>query len=574
MTGVDPLHHENDVRGRADAEADEHAVIDGLPDGLCVVEREPGSTRYRFVRANAAFDEVTGVTGVVGKRCDEVVPAFDATVRALFDRVIATGEPSRFIADDETDGVVRRIDAYAFRVGDAERARVAVQLIDVTQRIRTDEAVRARLAEMTVIIDHAPLGVFLVDADVRLLHVNAFARGGSTVDVEALIGQDFIALLRAGGPSEATDRVVDAFHRVGRTGESAAFSEFESKREDGTTGYFDWCLDRVRLPDGSHAISCFFTDVTRHVQAQRALAVSEARYRTLFDRIDEGFCVVDVEFDDAGRPVDCRIVESNPAFGRQTGSVEVKGRSFKDLNPHLDPVWIEAYGQVALTGVPFRTTQYVTSTDQWFDLSAFPLDDGPSHRVAALFNDVTARQRAEAVLRQNLATLHHDAHHDALTGLPNRALFEDRLELAVAEAARYGRRLAVLFVDLDGFKRINDLHGHAAGDAALIEVAARLGRSLRSSDTLARLHGDEFVVLLSEVAADADARALAETLLAAIEPPIVIEARSVSLTASIGVCVYPRDAGDAAGLLRVADTAMYRVKADGKNGVFEGLAED
>lgn len=558
--------------GHAGDPVDAHAVIEGLPDGLCVVEREPGTTSYRFVRANAAFDEVTGATGVAGKRCDTVLPAFNATVRDLFDRVIATGEPTRFIADDETHGVVRRIDAYAFRVGDADSGRVAVQLIDVTQRIHKDEEVRSRLGEMIAIVDHAPLGVFLVDSDVRLLHVNTFARGGASVDVDALIGRDFIALLRA-NPSENTDLVVDAFMRVARTGEPAEFHEFPSTSPEGTPTKVDWRLNRVRLPDGSNAVVCYFTDVTRHVEARQALAASEARYRTLFERIEEGFCVVDVELDDAGRPVDCRIVEANPAFVRQTGFSDVVGRTFRELNPDLDAVWVEAYGQVALTGTPLRTIDRDTATDRWYELSAFPIDDADEHRVAALFTDVTARERIEAMLRQNLATLHHDAHHDALTGLPNRVLFEDRLELAVAEAARHGRRLAVLFIDLDGFKRINDVHGHAAGDAALVEVAARLARSLRASDTLARLHGDEFVVLLPEIAADADARALAATLLDALAPPIKLAGQGSSLTASIGVCVYPRDADDAASLLRAADAAMYRAKAGGKNDVFEGLVE-
>jgi diguanylate cyclase (GGDEF)-like protein/PAS domain S-box-containing protein len=573
VTGREPRAGDADRERRAVDLEDEHLVIEGLPDGLCVVERDPETAGYRFVGANVAFSEVTGRTDVAGRACEVVLPAFDATVRDLFDRVIATGEPMRFVADDETHGVVRRIDAYAFRVGDARRGRVAVQLIDVTQRMRTDDVVRSRLGEMSTIVDHAPLGVFLVDADERLLHVNAFARGGASGDVDALIGRDFIALLRA-NPTEHTDRVVDAFLRVARTGEPAEFREFPSTRADGAPSLVDWSLNRVRLPDGSNAVVCYFTDVTRHVEARRALAASEARYRTLFERIEEGFCVVDVLLDDAGRPVDCRIVEANTAFVAQTGFSDVVGRTFKDLNPDLEAVWVEAYGEVARTGRAHRTIEYVEATDQWFELSAFPMDDTRSLRVAALFTDVTARKQAEAVLRQNLDTLHHDAHHDALTGLPNRVLFEDRLELAVAEAARHGRRLAVLFVDLDGFKRINDVHGHAAGDAALFEVATRMARSLRASDTLARLHGDEFVVLLPEIAADADARTLAATLLEAIAAPIDIGGRSSSLTASVGVSVYPRDASDAGDLLRAADAAMYRAKAGGKNGVVEGSAED
>ncbi len=171
----------------------------------------------------------------------------------------------------------------------------------------------------------------------------------------------------------------------------------------------------------------------------------------------------------------------------------------------------------------------------------------------------------EEMIRQRTAELAHLAHHDHLTGLPNRMLLVERLERAVTAAGRYGRNLAVLFIDLDGFKHVNDTFGHNAGDEVLRETARRLQANLRSSDTLARLSGDEFVVLVSEMSRATDAREIAEALLACLADPYPVQGNDVALTASIGVSVYPQDALDAATLQQHADIAMYHAKESGKN---------
>jgi diguanylate cyclase (GGDEF)-like protein/PAS domain S-box-containing protein len=173
----------------------------------------------------------------------------------------------------------------------------------------------------------------------------------------------------------------------------------------------------------------------------------------------------------------------------------------------------------------------------------------------------------EEKVRQRTAELAHRAHHDYLTGLPNRALFEERLERAVATAERYGRRLAVLFLDLDGFKVVNDTHGHEAGDRILKQVAGRMPAGLRSSDTLARFGGDEFVVLVSEIAQPLDAREVAISLLASLTGPYEILGDQITLRASVGISVFPEDGPDASKLLRHADVAMYEAKENGGNDV-------
>ncbi|MCP5269331.1 MAG: diguanylate cyclase [Zoogloeaceae bacterium] len=162
--------------------------------------------------------------------------------------------------------------------------------------------------------------------------------------------------------------------------------------------------------------------------------------------------------------------------------------------------------------------------------------------------------------------LRQQAQTDALTGLPNRALFEDRLERALASATRKQRQAAILFIDLDKFKAVNDSLGHAAGDQLLQEVSMRLAACLRVMDTVSRLGGDEFTVLLPEIESENDAISVAEKITAAIARPVDISGHEVHVTCSVGIALFPEDADEAGSLLRHADFAMYSAKAAGHNG--------
>ncbi len=163
------------------------------------------------------------------------------------------------------------------------------------------------------------------------------------------------------------------------------------------------------------------------------------------------------------------------------------------------------------------------------------------------------------------AELTHQAQYDALTDLPNRALFRDRLDQAIALAARGGSMVGVLFFDLDGFKRINDTLGHLVGDKVLIESARRLGGGIRKSDTLARMGGDEFMMVLNAPKHPSDIAVVAQKCLDAISKPIPVDGKELSIGASVGISIYPEDAQDSAEAQRHADMAMYRAKAAGKN---------
>lgn len=188
---------------------------------------------------------------------------------------------------------------------------------------------------------------------------------------------------------------------------------------------------------------------------------------------------------------------------------------------------------------------------------------------------VTGRARAFAQaqamtreLREREEYMRHMAQHDPLTQLPNRALFSDRLQAALARARRERSRAALMFVDLDHFKPVNDACGHAVGDSLLIAATERMRECLRESDTLARVGGDEFVVLLPHIDSRDDARQVAERIRASIALPFQIGPHQIDISASIGICIFPEHAGDEVGLMKCADTAMYQAKDAGRDRLF------
>lgn len=174
--------------------------------------------------------------------------------------------------------------------------------------------------------------------------------------------------------------------------------------------------------------------------------------------------------------------------------------------------------------------------------------------------DITERKRAEQIIAFH-------AFHDALTGLPNRALFTDRLQQAIAHARRYQTRLAVLFVDLDRFKLVNDTYGHLKGDQLLQHTASRLRHCLRGSDTLSRMGGDEFIAFVSDLQGREDADAVATKILHELREPFSLGSGDFRISVSVGIAVFPQDGVTESELIRNADAAMYQVKKSGKNGI-------
>jgi diguanylate cyclase (GGDEF)-like protein/PAS domain S-box-containing protein len=260
----------------------------------------------------------------------------------------------------------------------------------------------------------------------------------------------------------------------------------------------------------------------------------------------------------------------NPVAEKLTGwsLAEARGRPLQDVltitydnesEPMLAPQSASVEAGVASTSASGTLTRR-DGAEFAIEHSATPMHDDRGDVIGAVmvFRDVSAAR----AITQKLA---YAAHHDALTGLPNRLLFESRLTQAMALARRHNCEAAVLFLDLDRFKPVNDAWGHLVGDRLLQSVADLLQRCVRNTDTVSRFGGDEFVVLLSEISRPADAVALAEKIVHALRIPHTIDGHSLLGTASIGIGLYPHDGSDPQTLLRNADDAMYGAKRSGGN---------
>ena len=297
-------------------------------------------------------------------------------------------------------------------------------------------------------------------------------------------------------------------------------------------------------------------------EAKRDQVEALARFEATFAGALTGMLLMDL---------DGRIIDSNPAIQKLLGHShgELEGHRTSELvHPDDRREARSAYLKMIADGRSSLRLQHRfvgrDSTVLWVDVSASLVRDSDGHKsfVITMIQDVTQRKKAEAALRSQAALNQHQALHDALTGLANRTLFRDRIEHAVKAMRRADARAAVLVIDLDGFKEINDSLGHAAGDDLLVELGRRLEAALRTSDTVARLGGDEFGVLLPHASVPDDVQRAVERMQAAIEEPIVFQGMSLSLEASIGVALYPDDGKDVETLLGCADGAMYQAKEE------------
>jgi diguanylate cyclase (GGDEF)-like protein/PAS domain S-box-containing protein len=290
-------------------------------------------------------------------------------------------------------------------------------------------------------------------------------------------------------------------------------------------------------------------DMRERKEAESALRESELRYRLLFEQNAAGVCVA---------ALDGTIHDCNDTFAALLGYTRAElqgmqlGRLFvRPLGP--DELASLLNDRPALDS--FEVEMRRRDGGRVWALQNLTLSGG---RIHGTFVDISARKLAEE-------TIEFHAYHDVLTNLPNRKLFLDRLSLALTRSRRSAKPLAVMFVDLDRFKSINDTLGHTAGDELLLEMSRRLRSCVRGDDTVARLGGDEFTIILAELRHPEDAANVAEKILASIEQPLVVAGTPIEVSASIGIALFPADGNDAESLLRNADRAMYRAKQEGRN---------
>ncbi len=320
--------------------------------------------------------------------------------------------------------------------------------------------------------------------------------------------------------------------------------------------------------------------VERTAAAEAALRESEERMRLVADNVPALISYVDREQ---------RYRFSNRTYGDWFGisHERMQGRTvaqvfgdqaYARMQPDIERC-------IAGESVEFEFTTDEGGKRRALQVACVPhrAADGNAHGFYMLANDVTALKRAQDDLRCAAMQLKDDArrleflaHHDTLTGLPNRAMFADRAREAVAHARRHGKTAAFLFLDMDNFKQVNDRLGHEVGDALLEILASRLRASVRGDDFIARIGGDEFCVLLQDIAEPREAAAVAQKLLHELGKPYRVGEHEVSSGASIGIACVPQDGDDASTLLRLADHAMYRAKQLGRNGYqfFSGILND
>jgi diguanylate cyclase (GGDEF)-like protein len=297
-----------------------------------------------------------------------------------------------------------------------------------------------------------------------------------------------------------------------------------------------------------------------HRETNTSATANDARFFAAAECALDDFYIFDGIHDSSGAIVDFRFSYINPNAERRLGlpRESVYGRVLTEVRPFMvKSGLIHKYCEVVRTGIAYNNEVFIDDEmikGTWLNVQAVRLGTG----IAVTSRDVTEhRRRTDHV--------NYLAHHDHLTGLANRMLLHERLRQAILHRQDHGQRVAVFLIDIDYFKQINDSHGHADGDVLLATVGHRLLSSVRESDTVARMGGDEFVIVMPEFHNMRDVERCGEQIIRSASQPVEIGGRKISLTLSVGVSIFPEDGRTADELLRNADAAMYTAKDSGRN---------
>lgn len=430
-------------------------------------------------------------------------------------------------------------------------------------QIARDISAQKRLEEqahqLMAIVQHSDDAMVGKTLDGVVTHWNPAAERLFGYSEAEMVGQPIVRLL-------PPDRLGEEETILQRIRQGERMDPFETVRihKDGRAMDVSVCISPIRDAQG-HLVGASKT--ARDITLQRAAQQQQRLAASVFTNTSEGIAIADRSG---------RMVDVNAAFTRITGyaRADVLGRDanlfranshgpdvFRAVRRALrrDGEWRGEIGSRRQDGAPFSA---------WLTVSKVREPSGRTSHFVALFSDVTVLKRQQELLERG-------AHFDALTGLPNRLLLSDRLHQATTQSQRSQQSMGVLYMDLDGFKQVNDQFGHDVGDHLLVAVSARMKRTLREVDTLARMGGDEFVAVLADVNGLADCVHLADRLLVACSEPVEVQGHVLRVTASIGITLYPQDPAEPEQLMRHADQAMYQAKQSGKNRfhVFDAAAE-
>jgi diguanylate cyclase (GGDEF)-like protein/PAS domain S-box-containing protein len=415
------------------------------------------------------------------------------------------------------------------------------------------DVTRRRQAEYlyTTLVNSSPIGIYLA-LDGKIQYANPQFRKNSGFSMVELERRKTLHLVH---PDDRETVRRNAILML--KGMASIPYKFRSIRKNGEIG---WILETVAsiTYKGKMATLGSHIDITEQTRTEAALQQSEERYRAIIEDIEDGYYEADL----AGNFTFCN-----------EAALKILGYSREEIigsncSRYMDSKnakkLFRTFNAVYKTGIPSRGSEWEVAgkdgkrRDIEVSVSLIRDADGRERGFRGIFRDTTERRKAEETIR-------HLAYHDALTGLPNRLLFHDRLTVALANAKRSRRQLALLMLDLDEFKEVNDNLGHHTGDILLREVGERLTGLLRGSDTIARLGGDEFMLLVPEIPNAEDYMVIAGKIIKALHKPFLCDGQNIRITTSIGIAIYPHHGSDPVALMKHADIAMYRAKKKGRD---------
>jgi len=504
---------------------------------------------YKFLDVNQAFENMTGLSPaeIIGKTVLEVLPKTESYWIDIYGKVALSGESIRF--ENYSQELDKYFEVLAFS---PQRNHFAAVFTDISERIKADEALR--LTQFA--IDRTGDAAFWMGADARFVYVNDVACRSLGYSRDELLSMSVHDI----DPNFPEQAWLTHWEEV-RQRESFAFDSLH-RTKDGREFPVEITVNYLEYEN--HELNCVFArDITERKNAEIALREGEARFRSIYSQSPVGIELYDLEG---------RLIEANEACLNLLGVTDAS--SIKGFGLFEDPNLPEDVKESLLAGeeVRFETVYnfdlvkelnlYETTKTGQCDISvhisSWQIGEPGKGGYLVHIRDISERKQTEESIR-------HLAYHDELTGLPNRRLFEDRLSIELAHSQRHNEKLAVMLLDLDQFKIVNDTMGHAMGDKLLQVVGMRLTGLLRKSDTIARIGGDELLLILPEIGQPEDAYQTAQKILDAFREAFVFNDHQLQITTSIGVALYPEDGVDSEALVDHADTAMYRAKAMGRN---------
>jgi diguanylate cyclase (GGDEF)-like protein/PAS domain S-box-containing protein len=449
-----------------------------------------------------------------------------------------------------------RSDAIAAACGVAALVLIVLLWnISLRRRVRQELALlRESEQRFEAVADIAAIAIFIYQGTTfRYVNPATLAITGYTRD--ELVGHDFWEVVDEPFRDVVRTRGLARLH-----GDSSVPTRYEVpiRRKDGARVWLDFTASTIRYNGATAALGTAF-DITERKRAEEALLRSEQRFRALVENSQDAIALMDRE---------AKLIWVGPSTERVLGYSETEsiGADALALIHREERPFVEERLR-GLLATPHATTSGIVRARAkdgrwlWLEMVGTNLLDDPAvQAIVVNYRDISARRRVEEEMK-------HQALHDTLTGLPNRNLYQDRVGNALAHARRSGRPLAVMFVDLDLFKLINDNLGHVVGDRLLQEVGTRISGCVRASDTVARVGGDEFTAVIEDLDSPDGASAVADKILESVAQPYDIDGHRLHVTASVGISIYPNDGDDADTLTRNADKAMYRAKELGRNNV-------